>query len=160
MNNDETELGQEKVDGANKQEASFYRFVSVRNTVILFWTAFAFYLFYTSYVPPGMVEHRWMIILARTLFLATIGLWMLADGLAHKIEEKWLWYYFAGSIFFPLVAIALPIFMVHSRGWVGAAKSTLLFAGYSMLAFVLWYGLVGVLLMFGIHEVGTPTITF
>ena len=85
---------------------------------------------------------------------------MLADGRTRKVEEKWLMYYFLGSVLVPLVVIALPIYLVHSRGLVGVAKSILRFAGYLLLAFVIWYGVVGVLLMFEIHEVGTPTIAF
>ena len=143
-----------------RMDAYFSKVVTVHNTTILFWVAFALYLLYTSYVPPGAIESRWIIVLARIAFLSTIGLWMLADGRTRKVEEKWLMYYFLGSVLVPLVVIALPIYLVHSRGLVGVAKSILRFAGYLLLAFVIWYGVVGVLLMFEIHEVGTPTIAF
>lgn len=160
MSNDEAKLTSENLIGPSKMDASFDKVVTVRNTTILFWVAFALYLLCTNYVPPGAIESRWIIVLARIAFLSTIGLWMLADGRMRKVEEKWLMYYFLGSVLVPLVVIALPIYLVHSRGWLGAGKSILRFAGYLLLAFVIWYGVVGVLLMFGIHEVGTPTITF
>ncbi len=145
---------------AFRLNAAFYKVVSVRNTTFLFWAALAIYFFFTRFVPHGMIEHRGVVILARTLFLATIGLWMFADGRAHGIEEKWLGQYFIGSLMPALIVIALPIYMVHSRGWLGAGISTLRFAAYFLLAAVIWYGVVGILLMFGIHETGTPSINF
>jgi len=135
-------------------DAAFFRIATPRNTALLFWSAFALYLLYTSYVPPGMIESRWLILLARTLFLLTIGLWINADGRAYKIERAWLGIYLAGTVIFPLVMFVLPIYLVHSRGWLGAAKSTVRFTGYLLLASVIWYGVVGVLEIFDIHEVG------
>lgn len=149
----------ESANATNKMDAALFRMATPRNTTILFWSAFALYLLYSSYVPPGMIESRWIIHLARILFLATIGLWMLADGRSRNIDDQWLRIYFMGTVLF-FVVFSLPIYLVHSRGWLGAAKSTLRFIGYLLLASVFWYGVVGVLEIFDIHEVGKPTIIF
>lgn len=151
---DKAPLAAESPTATNKVDAAFYRMATPRNTSILFWSAFALYLLYTSYIPPGMIESRWLILLARTLFLVTIGLWVEADGRSRKIERTWLGFYVAGAVIFPLVVFALPIYLVHSRGWLGVAKSTMRFTGYLLLASVIWYGVVGVLEIFDIHEVG------
>ena len=157
---DRTPQSAESTSATNKTDAIFFKMATPRNTTILFWSAFALYLLYSSYVPPGMIESRWLILLLATLFLATIGLWIVADGRSREIGGKWLRVYFAGAVIFPLVALVLPVYLVHSRGWAGAAKSTLRFTGYLLLAAVIWYGVVGTLEIFDIHEVGEHKVIF
>lgn len=157
---DKTPQSAESSSATVKKEAAFFRMAAPRNTTILFWFAFAIYLLCSSYIPAGTIESRWLILLLGTLFLTTIGLWMVADGRSRKIEEKWLRVYFTGTLIFPLVVLVLPVYLVHSRGWLGAARSTLRFAGYLLLASVIWYGVVGTLEIFDIHEAGEYKIIF
>lgn len=59
-----------------------------------------------------------------------------------------------------LPEIVIPVYLVISRGWKDAAKSCLRFAGHLLLAVVIWYGVVGTLEIFDIHEVGEHKIIF
>lgn len=123
-----------------------------RNVAMVFWFEFACFLLYTSYAPVGAIESKWVIYPLRAFFLATIGMWIVVDGKAHGIEQGWLSQYFVGTMF--LVVVALPIYLVHSRGWIGAARSTLRFVGYLSLSIIVWFGVVGILAVFGIREAG------
>lgn len=94
---DKTPQSAESSSATNKMDAAFFRMVTLRSTTILFWFAFAIYLLCSSYVPTGMIESRWLILLLATLFLATIGLWIVADGRSRVIGEKWLKVYSRGQ---------------------------------------------------------------
>ena len=163
MNNDETNSKSEWNDKVARQNAAFDKVATVQNTTILFWVTSAIIFFVASYAPATVTEIKWLGFVAKMVFKFTIGLWVQADGRTRDFNGtpyvvEWRNMYIFLSIFIP--EIGLPIYLVHSRGWVGTAKSILRFTGYLLLASVIWYGLVGVLLMFGIRETGTPTITF
>lgn len=141
-----------------RMDASFNKVVTIRNTTFLFWVALTLFLLFHSYAPIGLTENIWLRNTVKALFKSTMGLWVYADGRARNFSNKWHATYYVLSILIP--EIALPIYLVHSRGWLGAGKSALRFTGYILLAFVIWVAVVGVLQLFGVHEVGTPTITF
>lgn len=148
-NNDTLSVEQNKPKGFN---ARFEALLTPKNTALVFWLEFACFLLYTSYAPADGIESKWVIYSLRAFFLATIGMWIVADGKPRGIERGWLNQYLVGTIF--LVIVAVPIYLVHSRGWAGAARSTLRFIGYLLLSFVIWFGVVGILAVFGIHEAG------
>ncbi len=141
--------GQAKTTGLSARVEAL---LTPRNAAIVFWFEFACFLLYISYVPASAIESKWVIYPLRAFFLATIGMWIVVDGKAHGIEQGWLSQYFVGTMF--LVVVALPIYLVHSRGWTGAARSTLRFIGYLLLSVIVWFGVVGILAVFGIHEAG------
>ena len=163
MNNDETKSKSEWTAKVARQNAAFDRVATVQNTTILFWFTSAIIIFVISYAPATVTGIKWLGLVAKIIFEFTIGLWVYADGRTRNFNGtpyvvQWRNMYIFLSIVIP--PIGLPLYLVHSRGWLGAGKSTLRFAGYLLLASVIWFGVVGVLLMFGIHETGTPTITF
>lgn len=163
MSNDETNSKSKWSDKVARQNAAFERVVTIQNATFLFWFTSATIFFVVSYAPATVTGIKWLGLVAKMIFKLTIGLWVHADGRTRNFNDtpyvvQWRNMYIGLSILIP--EISLPIYLVHSRGWLGAVKSTLRFAGYLLLASVIWFGVVGVLLMFGIHETGTPTITF
>ncbi len=149
INTNAEPVGQTKAAGFSARVEAL---LTPRNVAIVFWFEFACFLLYTSYIPAGAIESKWVIYLLRALVLATIGMWVVVDGRARGIEQGWLNQYLMGTMF--LAGVAVPIYLVHSRGWRGAARSTLRFIGYLLLSFIVWYGVVGILAVFGIHETG------
>lgn len=134
------------------------RAASVQNTAILFWVVLGMYLLFESYAPASVSSDSTYSILAKTLVRAAIALWAYADARARNYQREWLIILMIVTINLP--EIVVPVYLVISRGWKGAAKSTLRFIGYLLLASVIWYGIVGVLEIFEVHEVGKPTIIF
>jgi len=143
----------EKAGGIN---ARLEAMLTPQNTAIVFWIGFICFTLYGIYMSPG--ESRWLFHLVKVLFLGTMGLWMVADGRSRGIRQDWLNLYFVGAIF--LFIVAVPIYLVHSRGWAGAARSSLRFAGYLLLSFLFLYGMTGILELFGIHVAGEPVFQF
>lgn len=158
LNTDEMQSKTELVDKFAGQDATFNRFATVRNASIIFWVMLGLYLLFVSYVPITISSDSKYYLLAKTLVRAAIALWAYADALARKYQRDWRIILFVVTINLPEVVV--PVYLVISRGWKDAAKSALRFFGHLLLAFVVWYGLVGVLEMFDIHEVGKPTIIF
>jgi len=141
-----------KMNNATNLNATFDKVATVRNTTFLFWVALALFLLYHSYAPINLTENIWLRNIVKVLFKSTMGLWVYADGRARNFSDKWHATYYGLSILIP--EIALPIYLVHSRGWLGAGKSALRFTGYILLALVIWVAMVGILQLFGVHEVG------
>jgi hypothetical protein len=138
--------------------ASLEKAITPSNTTILFWTAFVLFLLFQSYAPTDIAKSTLVSSLVKALVKSFIGLWVYADGRARGFNNKWHRWYWGFSLLFP--EIAVPMYIFHSRGRMGAAKSTFRFVGYLLLASVIWVGVVGVLHIFGIHEAGTSSFTF
>lgn len=143
---------------ASKLDVAFNKFASARNTTIIFWAMFGLFLLFVSYAPTSITADSTYSILAKTLVRATIALWVYADALSRKYQRYWLFILMVVTINLP--ELFVPGYLVHSRGWLGAAKSCLRFVGYLLLAALIWYGVAGVLEIFDIHEVGEHKIIF
>jgi hypothetical protein len=158
VKNDDERSGTESADTDAGQDAIFNKFATARNGAISFWAMLGLFLLFESYAPVSISSDSKYYIFVATLVRATIAFWAYADALARNYQRDWRIILMMGSIM--LWELVIPVYLVISRGWKGAAKSCLRFAGYLLLAAVFWYGVVGVLEIFDIHEVGNPTIIF
>jgi len=123
--------------------------LTLRNSIILFWACYALIDLAFSYAPGSVTASLWFIITARVMLELAIALWVAADGRAHNFEKPRLKWYIVFSV---LVAeFTVPIYLVKSRGWAGAAKTSLRFAGYLLLAIVISIALAGVQQILGIN---------
>ncbi len=75
---------------------------------------------------------------------------MIGRTARNNVAEALRTIYLMGTMF--LAGVTVPIYLVHSRGWAGAARSTLRFVGYLLLSVIVWLGVVGILAVFGIHQ--------
>jgi hypothetical protein len=158
LNNNEMKSKSEWRNNVARLSNSFEKAITPPNTTILLWTAFVLFLLFQSYAPTDIAKNILVNSLVKSLVKSFIGLWVYADGRARGFNNEWHRWYWGLSLLFPEVAV--PIYIFHSRGRMGAAKSTLRFTGYLLLATVIWFGIVGVLQLVGIHEVGTSSFIF
>jgi hypothetical protein len=126
--------------------------LTLQNSIILFWACYALIDLVFTYAPGRVTTSLWFIVTARVMFELVIALWVAANGRAHDFEEQRLKWYIVFSIL--AAEFTVPIYLVKSRGWTGAAKTSLRFAGYLCLAIVILAALAGVLQIFGIYETG------
>jgi len=126
--------------------------LTVRAAVILFWSAFVLFLAIAAFLPKSVSGSGWLTLTEKIILNLLVGLWVLADGRAHKFEAERLQYY---AIFSALLTeIAIPIYLVKTRGWKGTGKTSLRFIGYLSVilavTFVCFAIVAGVLEFFGI----------
>lgn len=126
--------------------------LTVRATAILFWSALVVFLAIATFLPKSLSGSGWLALVEKITLNLLVALWVLADGRAHKFEAERLQSY---AIFSALLTeIALPIYLVKSRGWKGAGKTSLRFIGYLAViltvTFVCFAIVAGVLDVFGI----------
>lgn len=126
--------------------------ITLQNSIILFWACYTLIDLVFSYAPGSVTASLWFILTARAMLELVIALWVAADGRARGFDKQRLKWYIAFSIF--VAEFTVPIYLVKSRGWAGAAKTSLRFAGYLSLSYVVLSGLAGVLHIFGINAAG------
>jgi hypothetical protein len=126
--------------------------LTVRAAVILFWSALVVFLAIAAFLPKSVSGSGWLALAEKITVNLLVALWVLADGRAHKLEaERLQWYAIFSAL---LTEIALPIYLVKTRGWKGAGKTSLRFIRYLAVilavTFVCFAIVAGVLDFFGI----------
>jgi len=123
--------------------------VNVRTARALFWAALMLILFLLAFLPTEVTDNRWFALSWKVAFNLFVALWIAADARAHNWEEERVKWYMHLSI--ALTEFTVPVYLVKSRGWKGAAEASLWFLGYLLLAMV-FVVIVGMLAKrFGIY---------
>lgn len=78
------------------------------------------------FLPDSLTDKPWFTIVCRLAFSLTTALWVAADAQAHRFAEERVKLYTAFSGGLP--ELAVPVYLVKSRGWKGAANTSLRFA--------------------------------
>ena len=108
--------------------------LNVRTARALFWVSLMLFLLLLAFMPTEVTDNRWFVLSWKAVFNLFVALWMAADARAHNFEEERVKWYTHLSIV--LTEFTVPVYLVKSRGWKGAAKASLRFLGYLLLAMV------------------------
>lgn len=96
--------------------------VSPRIPILVFWVVFISIFTVDEHVTSEIIKSNPYLLTTKLILNICITYWLVVDALAKGIDDREnLGWYIVASIL--VTEIALPIYMVHSRGWFGAAKT-------------------------------------
>lgn len=85
-------------------------------------------------LPEAATESAWVVIGFKAAFNALVLLWISADARSRGWDSERVLFY--GIFAMVLTEIAVPVYLVKSRGWKGAGRSALRFLGYLVLLLI------------------------
>lgn len=96
--------------------------VNPRIPIIVFWVVFISIMTVDEHVAAEIIKSTPYRLSTKLILNICITYWLVVDALAKGMYDREnLNLYIVGSVL--VTEIALPIYMVHSRGWFGAVKT-------------------------------------
>jgi hypothetical protein len=100
----------------------------------LFWLSIIILYLLESSLPSQITENEFYVLGIKIALNLTVAAWIYLDAKDKEWDEERARLYAAIAV--PLTEIIVPIYLVKSRGWIGAGKSVLRFCLYSAVVLI------------------------